>query len=40
MRTYKEAEDAGKTVGFELVMSLDLATASVVAGPWSVDTNW
>ncbi|KXZ48131.1 hypothetical protein GPECTOR_30g227 [Gonium pectorale] len=34
MRTYKEAEDAGQTVGFELVMSLDLATASVVAGPW------
>ncbi|PNW75007.1 hypothetical protein CHLRE_12g500500v5 [Chlamydomonas reinhardtii] len=34
MRTWKEAEDAGKNVGFELVMSLDLATASVVAGPW------
>ncbi|GFR46821.1 hypothetical protein Agub_g8457 [Astrephomene gubernaculifera] len=34
MRTYKEAEDAGKNVGFELVMSMDLATASVVAGPW------
>ncbi|GLC44114.1 hypothetical protein PLESTF_000693200 [Pleodorina starrii] len=34
MRTWKQAEDAGKNVGFELVMSLDLATASVVAGPW------
>ena len=34
MRTYKQAEDAGKSVGFELVMSLDLANASVVAAPW------
>ncbi|EFJ51011.1 hypothetical protein VOLCADRAFT_103647 [Volvox carteri f. nagariensis] len=34
MRTWKEAEDAGKNVGFELVMSLDLATASIVSGPW------
>jgi len=34
MRTYKQAEQAGKNVGFELAMSLDLATASVVAGPW------
>ncbi|KAG2484242.1 hypothetical protein HYH03_016976 [Edaphochlamys debaryana] len=34
MRTWKEAEDAGKKCGFELVMSLDLATASVVCGPW------
>eukprot|EP00877_Chromochloris_zofingiensis_P006169 jgi/Chrzof1/1805/Cz10g21220.t1 len=34
MRTYSEAEDAGKTVGFELVTSIDLATASKVAGPW------
>lgn len=34
MRTWKEAEQAGKNVGFELVMSVDLATASIVAGPW------
>mmetsp|Transcript_31415 Transcript_31415/g.57040 ORF Transcript_31415/g.57040 Transcript_31415/m.57040 type:complete len:382 (-) Transcript_31415:444-1589(-) len=34
MRTWLEAEEAGKTVGFELVRSLDLATSSTVAGPW------
>ncbi|KAG1677547.1 hypothetical protein FOA52_014445 [Chlamydomonas sp. UWO 241] len=34
MRTWKEAEDAGKKVGFELVMSLDIATASVVCVRW------
>lgn len=34
MRTWKEAEDAGKAVGFELVMSVDMATASPVCGPW------
>lgn len=34
MRTYLEAEQAGKSVGFDLITSLDLATASVVAGPW------
>ncbi|PNH06504.1 24-methylenesterol C-methyltransferase 2 [Tetrabaena socialis] len=34
MRTYTQAEDAGKSVGFEMVMSLDLATASVVSGTW------
>ncbi|GLI58783.1 hypothetical protein VaNZ11_000539 [Volvox africanus] len=34
MRTWKEAENAGKNVGFDLVMSFDLANASVVAGPW------
>jgi len=34
MRTWKEAEDAGKKVGFELVQSIDLATASIVCGPW------
>ena len=35
MRTYKEAEQAGKTVGFELVRSIDIATASpVVQAPW------
>lgn len=34
MRTYKEAENAGKSVGFELITSLDLATSSIVAGPW------
>lgn len=34
MRTYKEAEAAGKHVGFELVNSIDIATASPVAGPW------
>lgn len=34
MRTYKEAEQAGKHVGFELVNSVDIAVASPVAGPW------
>ncbi|MEW5298705.1 MAG: hypothetical protein WDW38_000551 [Sanguina aurantia] len=34
MRTWLEAETAGKFVGFELVNSLDLATCSSVAGPW------
>lgn len=34
MRSYKEAEQAGLSVGFELVESRDLAVASVVAGPW------
>jgi len=34
MRTYKEAENAGKSLGFELVTSIDLATASKVAKPW------
>ena len=34
MRTYKEAEQAGKNVGFDLVSSYDLATASPVCGPW------
>ena len=34
MRTYKEAEQAGKHVGFELVGSIDIAVASPVAGPW------
>lgn len=34
MRTWKQAEDAGKAVGFELVTSLDLATASKVATGW------
>ena len=43
MRTYKEAEQAGKHVGFELVNSVDIAVASPVAGPWcaicSISTN-
>ena len=34
MRTYKEAEQAGKHVGFELLGSIDIAVASPVAGPW------
>ena len=34
MRTFKQAEDAGKNVGFELVLSIDIAAASPVAGPW------
>lgn len=34
MRTWKQAEDAGKGVGFELIRSLDLASASIVCGPW------
>jgi 24-methylenesterol C-methyltransferase len=34
MRTYTEAEQAGKNVGFNLVISEDIATASPVCGPW------
>ncbi|KAL3156964.1 hypothetical protein ABBQ38_001222 [Trebouxia sp. C0009 RCD-2024] len=34
MRTYKEAEQAGKDCGFKLVLSYDVATASPVCGPW------
>lgn len=34
MRTWKEAEDAGQKVGFKLVWSIDLATSSIVSGPW------
>ena len=34
MRTYKEAEQAGKNVGLELVRSVDIATVSPVTSPW------
>ena len=34
MRSWKEAEDAGKKVGFTLLQSIDLARASIVCGPW------
>ena len=34
MRTYKQAEKAGKDCGFELVLSYDVATASPFCGPW------
>lgn len=34
MRSWKDAENAGKNVGFELLSSLDLASASIVSGPW------
>lgn len=34
MRTYKQAEQAGKAIGFELVTSQDLAVSSIVCGPW------
>ena len=34
MRTYKEAEEAGRKAGMQLVESRDIATASSVAGPW------
>jgi hypothetical protein len=34
MRTWKEAEQAGVKAGFELVTSIDIATASAVTGPW------
>lgn len=34
MRTWLEAEEAGKKVGFELVLSIDMATASPVCGAW------
>lgn len=37
MRTYKEAEEAGRKAGLELVTSLDVAVASAVAGPWYVN---
>ncbi|CAL5219207.1 g998 [Coccomyxa viridis] len=40
MRTYKEAEQAGKHVGFELVGSVDIAVASPVAGPWYGRLKW
>lgn len=36
MRTYIQCEDAGKSVGFELVESRDLAVASDPCGPWCV----
>ena len=34
MRTYKEAEEAGKEAGLTLLNSYDVATDSCVAGPW------
>ena len=34
MRSWQEAEEAGKSVGFRLVHSYDVATESRVAGPW------
>jgi 24-methylenesterol C-methyltransferase len=34
MRTWREAEEAGKKAGLELVTSIDLATASAGAGAW------
>ena len=34
MRTYLEAEQAGRDAGFELLKSYDVATESVVAGAW------
>ena len=34
MRTYKQAEQAGRDVGFDLVLSYDVATAAPVSGPW------
>ena len=34
MRTWQEAEQAGKSAGLELVTSIDIAVASPVAGPW------
>ncbi|KAK9827679.1 hypothetical protein WJX81_007793 [Elliptochloris bilobata] len=40
MRTYKEAEQAGKNVGFELVCSIDIATASPVSSPWYGRLKW
>lgn len=36
MRTWQQAEEAGKAAGMELVTSIDLATASTVAAPWQV----
>ncbi len=40
MRTYTECEQAGKTVGFELVESRDLATACCACGSWYVQDWW
>lgn len=34
IRSWKQAEDAGKNVGFKLVTSFDLATAPPVGKPW------
>jgi len=34
MRTWEQAETAGKNAGFNLVISTDMATASPVNGPW------
>ncbi len=34
MRTYKQCEEAGISVGFELMQSRDLSTASEACGPW------
>lgn len=34
MRTWAEAEEAGRKAGLELVTSIDLAVASEGAGPW------
>lgn len=34
MRTWQEAEAAGKAAGFELVTSRDIATSSPLCGPW------
>ena len=36
MRTWKECEEAGTSVGFELVESRDLATACDACAPWCV----
>ena len=34
MRTYKQAEEAGKIAGLQMLDSRDIAVASSVAGPW------
>lgn len=34
MRSYKQAEEAGKKAGFKLVSAMDLAVASAGALPW------
>ena len=34
MRTFRQAEEAGRAAGLELLTSLDIAVASAVAGPW------
>jgi 24-methylenesterol C-methyltransferase len=34
MRTWQQAEEAGRAAGLELVTSIDLAVASAGAGPW------